>query len=227
MTITADDQEVAEGSEAPELTYTITAGEIIAGDDLKIELTSDYNTTAKAGETFTITVTCDNVNYEVTAVDGTLTVTAALYTVSGNAAIYDEAAADVTIQLFEEGAAEAAYTATTDNTGAYSITGVVAGDYTLKVSKAGYADVEYAVVVTGNATQDVKLALLGDVNLDEKVDMDDVVALQRHIQGVAEITDPAALAVGEVDDADGLDTLTRADANKLIRFVLRAINTLE
>lgn len=65
---------------------------------------------------------------------------------------------------------------------------------------------------------------LGDVDKNTAVDMDDVVALLRHVLKAEEITDSAALAAGEVE-VDG--ELNMDDVVKLMKYVLHAIDTLK
>lgn len=66
--------------------------------------------------------------------------------------------------------------------------------------------------------------LKGDVNLDGKVDMDDVVALMQHVLKAELITDATGLANGEVtNDAD----LNMDDVVKLMQYVLKAIDSLD
>lgn len=67
-------------------------------------------------------------------------------------------------------------------------------------------------------------ALLGDVNLDGVVDMEDVVSLMRHALQAEIITDSAALANGEVTNDAALDM---NDVVKLMQYVLKAIDSLE
>ena len=64
----------------------------------------------------------------------------------------------------------------------------------------------------------------GDVNLDQEVNMDDVVALLNHVVKAEIITNTGALAAGEVtNDAD----LNMDDVVKLLNYVVKAIDSLD
>ncbi|MBR5871429.1 MAG: hypothetical protein IKZ09_10375 [Clostridia bacterium] len=66
----------------------------------------------------------------------------------------------------------------------YNIQGVVAGTYTMTVSKAGHVTEQYTVVVNGeNVTQNATIYLLGDANHDGKADSSDAVAILRKLAG--------------------------------------------
>ena len=70
----------------------------------------------------------------------------------------------------------------------------------------------------------VETGLKGDVDLNGEVDMDDAVALMRHVLQADIITDITALANGEVTNDDTLDM---DDAVKLMQYVLKAIDSLD
>ena len=72
LTITAEDKEAYVGSRMPELTYTVEG--LIDGDTISIELSCDANMN-RVGETpIVVTATDNSGNYEITTVNGTLTV---------------------------------------------------------------------------------------------------------------------------------------------------------
>ncbi|MGM9680317.1 MAG: dockerin type I repeat-containing protein, partial [Eubacteriales bacterium] len=104
-------------------------------------------------------------------------------TVSGTATSWGSATDDVTIQLIESGASEAAYEAVVQgNSASYSIAGVAPGTYTMKVMKQNHVTREYTVTVGAeNVTQDVTICLLGDVTGDGKVNAKDYSRLYAHI----------------------------------------------
>ena len=104
-------------------------------------------------------------------------------TVSGTATSFNSSTDDVTIQLIESGASEAAYeTIVKGNTASYSIAGVAPGTYTMKVMKQNHVTREYTVIVgTNPVVQDVKIHLLGDINGDGKVNMKDWGAVYAHV----------------------------------------------
>ena len=76
------------------------------------------------------------------------------------------------------------------NSAAYSIEGIAAGTYTLRVMKANHVTREYTVVVNGEAVvQDVDLRLTGDATGDGKVNMKDWAQLYNHISEVDPLSD--------------------------------------
>ena len=107
--------------------------------------------------------------------------------VSGKVTSFNSDTDDITIELFAEGSASADYTVSVKgNTAAYSIEGVVAGTYTMKVSKNNHVTREYTVVVsTDDVTQDAKIHLLGDVTGDGKINSLDKKKIYNHINGEA------------------------------------------
>ncbi len=71
-TVTADDKEAYIGNRMPELTYKVSG--LIGSDTVSVELSCDANMN-RAGETpIVVTATDSNGNYEITTVNGTLTV---------------------------------------------------------------------------------------------------------------------------------------------------------
>lgn len=95
----------------------------------------------------------------------------------------------------------------------------------MKVSKAGHVTREYEVTVgSEDVVQDVKICLLGDVQMDGDVDMEDVVALLNHTLKASIITDEYALKAGKV--ASGAE-LGMEDVVKILNYVLKAIDSLE
>ncbi len=79
-------------------------------------------------------------------------------------------------------------------------------------------------VVDGKVTvTEGQSALKGDVNLDGVVDMEDAVALQRHVLKAEIITNEASLAASEVN-GDGVVDMN--DAVSLMRYVLKVDATL-
>jgi hypothetical protein len=110
---------------------------------------------------------------------------------------------DVTLELLDGDTVIATVTAAD----AYSISGMEAGIYTLRVSKENHVTREYTVTVNGdgiiedgeNITLDVKIHLIGDVTGDGKVNMGDVGKLSSHVKGTSALTDEYILQVANIN----------------------------
>lgn len=120
-------------------------------------------------------------------------------TVYGAATSFGSQTDDVTIQLVESGASEAAYEAVVQgNHIGYAIENVTPGSYTLKVMKQNHVTREYAVTVgTENLKQDVEIWLLGDVTGDGNVNIKDWGRMRSHINGT-NLLDGYAFACADV-----------------------------
>ena len=107
----------------------------------------------------------------------------------------------VTVQLFKSGSSSAAYnTAVKGNSASYTISGVTPGTYTMKVSKKNHVTREYTVTVsTGTKTQNAQIHLLGDVNLDGRVNAMDCTRLLMHVNRSMLLTDAYALKCANVN----------------------------
>lgn len=99
--------------------------------------------------------------------------------------------------------------ATYEVTASYTLTGVPAGTYTMKVQKKNNATRSYTVTVaadhvseTGAVTQDVDIKLIGDVNGDGKIRINDVGLLYNHFRG-ASLLSGYELSCGDVIGNDG------------------------
>jgi len=138
-------------------------------------------------------------------------------TVSGTVTSGGSDTDDIYLQLIAEGFSEADYEVVVQgNNAAYSIEGVAAGTYTLKVIKKGHIVGTYTVVVgEEGVTQDVTLYLLGDVNLDGNVDLNDATALFYHINGLAALDGNKLLAA----DVNGDGKVDLNDATALFYFL--------
>ncbi len=112
-------------------------------------------------------------------------------TVSGTATSFGDNTDDVTIQLIKIGASEAAYEAIVKgNSATYSIAGVLPGTYTMKVMKQNHVTREYTVTVeSSNVTQNVKICLLGDVNMDGTISVIDATEGQKDIANLISLND--------------------------------------
>ncbi len=93
---------------------------------------------------------------------------------------------DVTIEFFVEGSDEAKYVATATGSGVqtYELDQVLAGTYTVKVSKANHATRTYTVEVADeDKVQDLVIHLKGDINGDGRVNTPDVAFANAHARG--------------------------------------------
>ena len=106
-------------------------------------------------------------------------------TLSGTVKSFGSTTDPVTVQLFKSGSSSAAYNTTVKgNSVSYTISGVAAGTYTVKVSKKNHVTREYSVTVsTGTKTQNAEIWLSGDVNADGIIDMTDAMQINRKFNG--------------------------------------------
>ena len=125
---------------------------------------------------------------------------------------------EVTIQLIEDGAAEAAYETIVSGgtqignkfTAPYAFYDVPTGTYTMKVIKQNHVTREYTITVGAEAvTQDVKIHLKGDVNGDGKITMLDCTRTNSHARGISLLTG-YELQCADVMGTDGRVTMTDA-----------------
>ncbi len=139
------------------------------------------------------------------------------YTVSGNITSFNSDTDNVTLQLIAEGYSEADYEVIVKgNTAAYSIEGVVAGTYTLRVVKNNHVTREYEIVVADeDIVQDVKIHLIGDINGDGRIMVTDYNAILRHVKKTK------SLEGYEFDcaDIDGNGRIMVTDYNAVLRHV--------
>ena len=131
-----------------------------------------------------ITVKADNIpDAHVTVAKGV--------TVSGTIKSYGSASEAVTVTLTKQGETTPTFTDTlTGNSANYSFPTVPAGTYTLKVEKKGHVTREYAVtVVSAPVVQDIKIYMLGDINEDGSINIQDVIRLLNHVNNSNTISD--------------------------------------
>lgn len=130
-------------------------------------------------------------------VECTYTVKGAGVTLCGGVAT--DASGDTTITLLMDGA-EVASAAVSGKTGAYTLTDIAAGSYTLRVSKLNHASRDYPVTVEAeDVTLDVTLHLMGDVDGSGRVNIGDVAKLNAHVRAVTLITDEYQLLCANVN----------------------------
>ena len=132
-------------------------------------------------------------------------------TVSGQ--LTSTLAGDTTVELIQNG--EVAYSITVSGS-EYAIEGVVAGDYTLRITKKNHAPVEFAITVgDGAVTQDATICPVGDVSGDGVVNIKDFQRLLRHVNKTNPLED-YDLACGDVT-GDGVCNIK--DFQRLLRHV--------
>ena len=132
-------------------------------------------------------------------------------TVSGQ--LTSTLAGDTTVELIQNG--EVAYSITVSGS-EYAIEGVVAGDYTLRITKKNHAPVEFAITVgDGAVTQDATICPVGDVSGDGVVNIKDFQRLLRHVNKTNPLTE-YELACGDVT-GDGVCNIK--DFQRLLRHV--------
>ena len=103
------------------------------------------------------------------------------YNITGTVTSFKDTNGDIMLHLIPEGFSEVAYeTIVKGNTVDYFFSDAATGTYILKVMKENHVTREYTVVV-GNSSviQDVKICLLGDVNMDGKISILDAIMVQK------------------------------------------------
>lgn len=139
-------------------------------------------------------------------------------TLSGTVKSYNSTTDPVTVQLFKSGSSSAAYnTAVKGNSASYTISGVTPGTYTMKVSKKNHVTREYTVTVSsGMKTQNAQIYLLGDVNLDGRVNTMDCTRLFKHVNKTQLLTDAYAQKCADTNGDGRVNTM---DCTALFKHV--------
>lgn len=111
-------------------------------------------------------------------------------TVSGTVTSFGSETDEVTIELIKKGETKPAYSkAATGNSVEYSIAGVAAGEYTLRVSKKNNVTYSEIINISTNIQKEITIYLIGDINRDKKVNIQDVIKLLNHVNKTAPIAD--------------------------------------
>ena len=133
------------------------------------------------------------------------------FTVSGSYTSYLDSYQATKIELLQNETMKYA-TASTGNSGSYSIPNVASGSYTLRVSKKNHVTRDYEITVSGNTTQDVKIHPLGDISGDGKITTKDSAMANAHAMKTSLLSD-YPLKCGDVLKGDG--KITTADASRI------------
>ena len=139
-------------------------------------------------------------------------------TLSGTVKSFGSTTDPVTVQLFKSGSSSAAYNTTVKgNSASYTISGVAAGTYTMKVSKKNHVTREYSVTVSsGTKTQNAEIRLLGDVNGDGRVNTMDCTRLFKHVNKTQLLTDAYAQKCADTNGDGRVNTM---DCTALFKHV--------
>ena len=121
-----------------------------------------------------------------------------------------DSSTDMTVTAASLDGAE--YSVTAKSMGEYSIPGIDAGTYTIKVSGGKYAPREYTAEIGGiDATQDMDLNPYGDLNNDGKVTTADVGMANSHAKGVKALEGYSFVCADVAEDG----AITTADVGKI------------
>lgn len=134
------------------------------------------------------------------------------FTVSGSFTSYLNKPG-VTIELLQNGE-QIDSVGYQDDTGNYSFTNVAAGNYILRVSKTNHATRDYAITVSGDTTQNVKICPMGDVSGDGKVTTKDSSMAFQKVQGKLDL-DAYQIKCGDVVKND--NKITSNDVSRIFQ----------
>ncbi len=225
MNATSED-ELSVPNDETFVTYQLKAKKDVADATKSVFISLDWAKTdaVKAG-TFAIGFSATLVNMTGTFKSTGMTYNVETIAIEGKAVTgtvetFDDGVenSDVTtIELFAEGSDVAAYTATVEGSGklTYAFEAVDAGTYTVKVSKANHATREYTITVAdADITQDMKIHLLGDIDGDGTVRMNDMSRVNAHLKETNTLTG-YALACADIDGTNGvkMNDLSRINAH--------------
>lgn len=166
-------------------------------------------TCSKCGDTYTRTIAAHGHDYR----NGVCTYCGQkpeLSNLSGNVLSGGKPEDPITITLSQNGAA--VHTATASS-GAYAITGIQPGTYTMTVTKNGCATLTAELTLgSGDTVCDARICPMGDVNGDQRLNIGDVSTVYSHIRGYRKLQDAYVLLCA---DYNGDGTINIGDAVKL------------
>ena len=191
----------------PSKKYTATAGSRSIVYEYDAKTLSDYASSD---------LKLEEMPYSPTSVSG--------LTVSGTIRSYGSASEAVTVTLLQGTSVIGSPQVLTGASGSvpysqtYSFPAVPAGTYTLKVEKKGHVTREYAVtVVSAPVVQDIKIYMLGDINEDGSINIQDVIRLLNHVNNSNTISDTKHCDInkdGAVNIQDVIRLLNHVNNNK-------------
>ena len=135
--------------------------------------------------------------------------------ISGTVKSFITGAEEVSIVLIPEGEEPKCSTTVYGLDATYTLSGVLPGEYTLRVSKKNHVTRDYAVTVSGDTTQDIKICPIGDADNNGKVNSADAKAAFRHSNDEKPITDEYKLQCADV--AKPNDRVNSADAKAIFQ----------
>ena len=210
----------ADSSEGCILELTFRAADTVAAGDYSISLSYQKNDVLD-GELKEI---------DLALQDGTVSVSTVTYgSLTGAVTSFGDESDEVTLELIPLGGTEAIYTTKatgataatasgTKITSTYAFTNVEAGRYTLRVIKKNHVTREYEVeILADGAVQDVMICLLGDVNMDGKVNTKDYTRLLKHVNRTS-LLDGYALQCANVNGDTKVNT---KDYTRLLKHINR------
>jgi len=167
---------------------TITEGTVLLEVTFKVKADAELGNKAFEIEDWNVTGPFNDVTYEmdyITPEAGDWTkpvkvVEKTGYNITGTVKAFGDTAADMTIELINNGAVVDS-TTVTGNSGTYSFESVAAGNYTIKASKSKHTPREYEIeVVDADITQDILIWLYGDVTGEGIINNTDIIQINRY-----------------------------------------------
>ncbi len=141
-------------------------------------------------------------------------------TVSGTVETFDDFidnSDSVKIELFEDNSDVPAYTTTVEGTGKlqYSLESVFRGTYTVRVSKLNHVTREYTITVDKEiVTQDLKIHLLGDIDGNGEVKINDLSRINAHVKETRALEGYALACADVTGEGDvKMNDLSRVNAH--------------
>ncbi len=208
--------EIAKGTKLLEVKFRVKEGATLGEEQIKI---ADYNVTGVFDNN---TLTAIDITPDIDAFIKTVEVTdIPTHTLTGKVKAFGDTAKDVTIELIENNEVIDTQTVT-GNSGTYTFTYVMEGDYTMRVTKPGLCTREYAITVADEMTKDIEINFYGDVNQDGFINSIDILQINRKIASLS-----SAISAGEKEVKDYRFKLANITALTGTDTVLNNLDTLQ